>query len=884
MQTSRLAASKAVQTLQSRRPARPVWHGRIYENLRNDALDANPHQIVQRGGDKRKLRRNQFGVNITGPVYIPKIYNGTGKTFFTFSFEGMRESIGQFRLNTIPTTRERTGEWSHVVDGAGNPLRLYDPLTTAPNPNYDPTLPVTESNLIYNRQPFPGNTIPVTRLDPVAQAALKYLPQPNTAAGPFFRNNYFAVTPEINRATGFIATVDHTFLEKHRITVRLRRSVGLNGNAPVFPTPANPNNPPQDFLSRGLRFEHIYTASASNINTLRFDASAEVTSQNAPINPDTGRVFPRYQFEGYQAMGANNPTVRDAQPTYQISDTFATRWRRHRLSLGAEITHLQINTFRPQFPEGHFNFTAGYTSLPGIINTGHSFASFLLGAAAYAEQTVVTAPSYFRWDQYRYIFNDQWQVTPSLTINFGANLEIYTQRREKYNRQSNISFRELNPANGRPGALVVAGRGGYGRTFTPTWAKVEPSMGIAWSVLGDNNTVLRLNYQRRYSSPRVSNFQFGTQAFNGRPVWLSPNQQLEPAVLLRDGLRTPTFPDLRPEAANGTAANLIDTSDRQPTNQTFNVSIQRQLAEFLILTVTGGYQYGRNEFVGRQAVNPNAIPLTALVFRDRLNDLEFANQLRPYPQFQDFDVANFWPAGRHITKSLSVQIEKRTSGGLALSFEYSYQRRMDNYSNGIQDLYNLENEWSLAPFNNPHYAQLTYIYELPFGPGKPWLNSNGWIRHLAGGWALSGVSEFFNGGPLLILAQFNNTGGVVPQLRADVVAGVDPHVDNPGPEMWFNPAAFVQPADFSIGNAPRGHPTLRGPGGYNHDFTANRRIALGGERTLEFTVSMFNATNHANWNEPDTRIGPAKAPNANAGKIIGSTGGRIVQLGLRLNF
>lgn len=885
IQTSRLnAGDGTLQVGTTSRPGRPAWHGRIYENLRNDLLDANPHQIVQRGGDKRKLRRNQFGFNITGPVYLPKIYNGTGKTFFTLSFEGMRESIGQFNLNTIPTTRERTGKWSHVVDIAGNPLPIFDPLTTYANPDYDPSQPVTRDNVVYQRLQFPDNEIPVSRLDPVALAALKYYPQPNTNAGPFYRNNYYAVTQQVNKATGFIATVDHTFLDRHRLTVRLSRSVGLNGNAAIFPTLANPANPPTNFISRALRVEHIFTASPTNINTLSFQADSQVTSNDTPPVPETGKVFPRYQIDGYQNMGTQNAISRVAQNNFQLQDTFATRWRNHRLSIGTQLTLNEINTFQPQYPEGRFQFTAGYTSLPGVINTGHAFASFLLGAASYAEQTIVISPSYFRWNRNRFIFNDQWQVTPSLTLTLGANFEVYTQRREKYDRQSNISFAEINPENGRPGALVVAGQGGYGRTFTPLWAKVEPSIGIAWSVLGDNNTVLRLNYQRRYGNPRQNSFQFGTQAFNGRPVWLSPNQQLEPAVLLRDGLPQRIYPDTRPEAANGTTANLIDNSHRQPTSQNFNVSIQRQLAPLLILTATYQYQYGRNQFVGYRAANPNAVPLSALVFRDKLNDLTFANNLRPYPQYQDFQVANFWPGGHQLNKSFSVQLEKRTSGGLALSFSYNYNYSLDDYSDGIQNVYNLRSEWARSANQNPHYAQLTYIYELPFGPGKQFFNYTDWRRHLIGGWAVSGVTRIFSGNPLTMQAQFNNTGNVVNNLRADVVPGVDPHVKHQGPALWFNPAAFVQPDNFSIGNSQRTYASILAPGGYNHDLTVNKRFTAGGDRTVEFIASMFNATNHANWNNPDTRIGPADAPNANAGKIIGSTGGRIVQLGLRLNF
>lgn len=866
----------------SRATVRPAWHGRLYENFRNNALDAIPHEIVQRNQPQRKLRRNQFGLNVTGPVYIPKIYNGTGRTFFTLSYEGMREILGQSQLNTIPTTLERTGSFGHVVDIAGRPLPIYDPLTTSLNPDYNPALPVSRSNLLYNRLPFDGNTIPQDRLDQAAMEAMNYYPQPNTAAGPFFRNNYFVVSNQVNNADGFILTLDHTFLEKNRVTVRLNNSGGQNGRAPIFPTAANPQSPNVDVSSRGARLEHIYTASAANINTFRLEASSNRAENQSQFLPN-GKVFPRYQIDGYQSMGNNMALGYDTTNVFLIGNAFSTRKGNHRLSLGLELQQTQINTFRPFGPEGIFNFDAGYSSLPGIINTGHPFATFLLGAPSDLVQNVVTSPSYFRWDQQRYLFGDQWQVTPSLTLTLGANLEIYGQRTEKYDRQSNISLDVLNPVNGLPGALVVANQGGQGRTFPPTWKKVEPSIGIAWSVLGDNNTVLRLSWDRRYGGPDTANFQWGTQAFNGRRTYVAPNAQLEPALFLENGIpEDQVFPDLRPEAANGTQANIFDVSNRQPTQQNFEASIQRQLAPFLILTVTGRYEYTRNQLLGRNTINPNAVPLDALVYRDQLNDLNFRNSLRPYPQFQDFDPARFWPGGSSKTKLFTARLEKRTSGGLALTVSYQYQWQISNSGN-IQDYYNLNNEWAQSA-GQPHSVNLDYIYELPFGPGKQLLSGGGLLASFLGGWAISGQSRFFTGGPLLLQAQFNNTGTVVPSLRPNMVEGVDPHVENPGPALWFNPEAFVQPPNFTIGNTPRAHPTLRGPGGYNHDITLNKRIQVGSDRTLEFTASLFNATNHANWNDPDTRIGPASAPNANAGRIIGSSGGRIVQLGLRLNF
>lgn len=131
---------------------------------------------------------------------------------------------------------------------------------------------------------------------------------------------------------------------------------------------------------------------------------------------------------------------------------------------------------------------------------------------------------------------------------------------------------------------------------------------------------------------------------------------------------------------------------------------------------------------------------------------------------------------------------------------------------------------------------------------------------------------------------FNNTGGVVDALNVNVVPGVDPHVPNPGPDLWFNPAAFAQPADFTIGNASRTSPTLRLPGSQNHDLALNKRFSLSTEKSVELSMVGLNVINHANWNNPDVNIGTAAAPNVNAGKIIGSHGGRVIQLGLRFSF
>jgi hypothetical protein len=146
------------------------------------------------------------------------------------------------------------------------------------------------------------------------------------------------------------------------------------------------------------------------------------------------------------------------------------------------------------------------------------------------------------------------------------------------------------------------------------------------------------------------------------------------------------------------------------------------------------------------------------------------------------------------------------------------------------------------------------------------------------------MTTLVSGEPIALRPQFNNTGGVVDALNVNVVPGVSPHVRNRGPELWFNPAAFEHPADFTIGNASRTHPSLRNPINQNHDLSINKRFNVTPEQSVELSAVGFNFINHANWMEPDPVIGPPGAPNVNAGRIIGSRGGRIIQIGLRYSF
>jgi hypothetical protein len=858
-----------------------AWHGRLFENFRNDFLDAVPHQIVQRGGTKNVLRRNQFGFNITGPVVFPGLLEARPGTFFSFSYEGVRERISRTSTRTVPTLPERIGDFSGTVDQAGNALPIFDPASTHENPSFDPSQPVSRENLQYARTQFPGNMIPLSRLDRGMQDALALYPAPNVSVGPFFQNNFFINSPETNIANGIIGKIDHAINERQRLTFDFNYSNGLLGASRWFDNAANPG--PVDTISstRRASIDHVFTVSAQTINTTSVDVSSERWD-----NGDTERIFPVYQIQEYLNMGRPSPLTTNVRNNYQFSNGTSIRKGKHSLRITGQYMHFQVHSLAGRYPAGMYRFGTGLTSLPGIVNTGRSFASMLLGLPEYAERSIVTSPSYFRRDSLNFTIREQYELRKNLTLTASLQFARRTPRVEKYDRQSTIDLGCTNPANERKGALVAAGRDGIPRGFRGPLVRWDPSINISWSPGTDSKTVVRGAYSRYHAAIPIYFGQWGTQGFNGYQTFISPNVQLDPAVLVGTPMPEVALPDLRPDAANDTIADLVDMSERDPLYQSASASVERQLPASLLLTLAFAHSNGRNLLVGTGAANPNAIHPDLLSYRDMLNDEMFNRSLRPFPQFKGFELFGLYPYGQYRRTAWSARLEKRISMGLSLTASYEMARQMDDYSGpyGAQDYYNRRNEWSLTPYARPGFAQFSYVYELPVGANKPYMNYRDWRKHLVDGWSMTGTGLYASGLPLALRPQFNNTGGVITGLRVNAVPGVDPVSPSRGPFQWFNASAFDQPADFSLGDVSRTHPILRGPSAQNYDLSVNKRLPLDTDRVVEFSAAAFNFLNRADWDSPDVVIGPASAPNVNAGRILGSHGGRVIQLGLRFSF
>ena len=875
------------------------YHGNLYEYVRNEAFDALPHQVRQAGETKSVLRRNQFGFNLSGPLWIPKLLKKRESTFFSITYEGTREKIARPRLFDIPTAPEQTGNFSDLVDNAGEPVTIYDPVTTRPNPHYNPQQPVSPTNLQYLRDSFPGNTIPKERMDPVALNTLPYFPLPNANVGPFLRNNYFVNADEINSPNGIVLKIDHSQGQKHKMTFRAGSSSGLREAAPILSNIANPGAPPRLISSRELSFVETFNISPNLINQFSVSANynstvlAENTSQidyasELGLKGVQAGAFPRFDLSNYVSIGSQpGSLIHDQSVNYSFSENLSIRYKKHNLKLNFTPFWGQVNSYLPENPSGQFQFDGKLTGLPGINNTGNSFSQFLLGWVSQAGQSVVPQPSYFRSDEYQLTLSDEYQITPNFSLTASIGLQINTPRREKYDQQSTIDLSVLNPANDRPGALVFAGRDGVSDTFSHTQYNWEPAMGFTWNPWGSRRTVIRAGFSLNYSYFPLYPTAFGTLGYNASPVLVSPNDQLVPATTLQQGYpQNFVFPpDLVPTAANGLQADYVEPSGTLPYDENWNLEFERDLpADFVVRAAYIGHR-GVHQFTGG-GVELNPINPVDLSYRDQLNNLDFNLSLRPYPQFLSLTPGWTYPIGSSTTHRGLLRFEKRFSHGLNLSGSYTLSKTLQDILWGAhpQNSLDLKPEKAIAPYDITHQLTLNYLYELPFGEGRTYLTQGGWIGEIIGGWSLSGVTYLRSGTPIDLVPLFNNTGGVTQSLRVNIVPGISPHVQNPTPFQWFNAAAFIQPSDFTLGDGPRTHPSLRNPGFQNFDLSLNKRISVTDDWTMELVVEAFNAFNHGNWNNPDPVIGSLENPNLNAGHIIGSTGGRVVQIGVRFSF
>lgn len=913
-------------------------HGTFYE-FHNDqvltSMDLFQRQLLSGLGqpltdDKRAAANprnilNRFGANMSGPVYLPKLYDGRNKTFWIFGFE-MLTRPGVERGNnfyTVPDEAQRRGDFSGLLR-LGNAYQIYDPASA-----------VAAAGGRIARQPFAGNIVPQARIDRGALRLLELFPAPNSLGTNDGRNNHQRLPQSYNEFRSYTTKVDHNISNRHRVFVRYTQTFNLFTSGQLFDTPTTGTD--RYRRMKGAGFDDVFTISPTFLVNFRYGISnfeqefvplsAGFDLASIGLNPATlaaldpqARQFPSLAIDGYTAIGGANYSK--AATNYHSWTTDLTRITgKHTLRFGFDFRLYRENSYNFAFGVPGYTFGSTFTRGPldnsPVSPIGQGMASLLLGLpssgqlntnASLAEQSTTSA----------LYLQDDWRVTPRLTLNLGLRWDYDSPVTERYNRSvrgfaasvanpiepaaraayAASPIPQIAPADFRvPGGLTFAGADGQPRTlWNGDRNNFSPRIGVAYNL--SPKTVLRGGYGV-YFVPLGSDRQQVNQSGFSIVNSLVPSN--DNGLTFVASLANP-FPSgiLAPAGASGglrtdvgRAIGYFQESPRNGYMQRFSFGFQREVLKGLVADLSFVGNRGKGLEVSRQV---NALPnsylstspvrdnarinqLTALVRNPfaglapgtNLNTANVAVQqlLRPFPHYTGITVNQ--QLGASWYNSLQARLEKRFSGGLQFQLDYTWSKNIEavNYLNAGD----AELERVISDIDRPHRISLSAVYELPFGKGKRWLSAGNRVaRGLAGDWQLQAVWQRNSGQAL----GFGNAILIAPITSVPVSDGTY--------SRWFNTAAFDRiPAnqlDQNLRTLSTRFTGVRAPYQETWDLSAIRNFRLNERFRVQLRGEFLNALNHTNLANPNT------APtNSLFGQITANNGfPRQIHLGLKLQF
>jgi hypothetical protein len=842
----------------STRSGSNAFHGTIFESFRNDALDARNVFAAS----KPPINLNQFGGTFGGPVR-------RSKTFFFGSWERTRQLTSETVLSTVPTLRNRAGDFSDLRSTAGAPVAVYDPATG---------------------QPFPGNVIPGYQIDPVARAALQYYPLPNRNGTPANANNYVGNSDSTLERDILVGRVDHQLRMADLLTVRYYlNNSGTNVTGSYGNSVADPLADSTDVRVQSLTGAHTHVFSPTLVSELRLTYLRRAFIDQRPglgtdlaarigLRGVTAQAFPAFTIPGYGSLSSAS-VGRFQTPILdrQVLESLSWSKGRHAFKFGGEFRGGANDEIRDRGSSGSLTFTPLITSDLGAANTGNALASFMLGevnaGSVQMSDLIQSRASY--WAFYA---QDDWRVTNRLTLNYGVRWEAELPRREVSNRMNSFDPLAINPVSGTPGVVTFAGINGTPvRAFATDLNNFGPRVGFAYQLNQSGRTVLRGGTGIFYG-PTVSNTIGDTAAlgFSTSASFVVSQATTQSAFTLRDGFPAYARPALTPGYGAvpvgthpNTAVSFFDPHQVAPTSYQVNVDLQHELSRGLVVEV--GYIGNISRHLTANDFSLNQVPAASMGPGD-------TQALRPFPQFSNVTLIN--PSiGTSSYHGAFVRVEKRFARGFSLLAHYTKSRFMDDVESANEygvtgsymDQYNRRLDWARSASDVPDHVVLTAMYEVPpFGDGL--------AGALLGGWRFSALETLQSGPPFTVITAANTTNAFpAGPLRANLVG--DPELPSSERTLsrWFNTAAFANPANFTFGDSPRS--VLRGPGLATLDATVEKSLHLRGATTLDLRVETYNLLNRANFNIPGFTLGAS-----DFGVISSARPARTIQLGARLGF
>lgn len=834
-------------------------HGSLYEFLRNDALDANNFFSNALGAPKPVRKRNQFGAAVGGPFI-------KNRTFWFADYEGLREREGVPRTRLVPTAAEKAGLFSTAV--------------------VDPFAP--------GRPQFSKNAqgqwvIPQNRWDPVGAAIVALIPDPNVAG-----TTIFASTPVTKtRQDQFDVRVDHQIATT--ITLFGRYSFVDTNTFRPSPLPGLAEGSFNDAFganlnrSQGIAIGLTWGFTPTLVGDFRFgygrgnyftqppnfgvDGPAEIGLKNVPNDPSITGGVPKVNIQGFDAVGRHTSTPQFQTPrSWNPRATFSWNRGQHFFKFGTEFLHVQTKINDLNATIGRMNFENRFTN--------RAVGDLLLGLPSQLALTSFTVMDQGQ-DMQFYFIQDDYKLSPKLTLNLGLRYEYATPPREKNNQFSNF-----DPVTG----TVFFAKDGdiFDRALIhPDRNNFAPRAGFAYTLTP--RVVLRGAYGIFYNHT-VRQGREGLLGFN--PPFLVDN------LLQSNASGAAAVASAAPfRLVNGYPSGLLDPNNlsttigrraqdpfqRTPYIQQYNLGVQYEFLKDLVLDVA---------YVGNKGTKLNGFRnLNQRAVINNANGSQSAG-VRPYPAFGDIQ----WMENRVLSNyhSLQARLEKRFSRGLSALFSYTWGKALTEAPDHIstssvgagfdtgtfrepQNAFNVKAERGPAEFDIKHRFVASYIYELPFGRGRHW--GSDWDKAadlVFGGWQVSGINTIQSGLALtatLAGSTMLNLGGE-RRARPNVVG--DPNLDNPTVQRWFNTDAFAafSPAPQAFGNEGIG--VMRGPGYVNFDFTFSKNFQVTERIRMQFRTELFNAFNRANFGPPNLA-----RDSSGFGQILTASNARIIQFGLK---
>jgi Carboxypeptidase regulatory-like domain/TonB-dependent Receptor Plug Domain len=867
------------------------WHGSLFEFLRNDKLDANGYfnnQLTTPDGGpapRAPLKRNQFGGSFGGPII-------KNKTFFFVDYQGSRQTEGRSTIQSVPTALERAGDFTQTL--APGQILYQNALLAQPYPGCDPAAFTPETCQVMPASGLDG-------IDPIAAKVINFYPLPNRAGtftpGQGTTNNYIVGGSSVTNSNQFDVKIDHQLTSRDSLSAHY----AFNQSHALIPAafgdgavgPCINCGYALDLLagapdgrSQNFGITELHTFSNTTVNEFRIglnrnhslygtsdgghNLADEIGMKNVNVSPLTTGLPWFYLSPSPSWIGTSpfTPAV-DGYLTYQITDNLTHLVGRHALKMGFDLRRRMDNNGGNFFGKGEYVFIPFFT--------GNAFGDFLSGRPLLIAQDLTPGTIGLREIEYAGYFQDDFKVNRRLTLNLGLRYEIYPGLVEVNNLMSTI-----DPLAGK---VTLAGRNGAPRQFVNTsYKNLGPRVGFAWAVNEKADTVVRGGYGISYSNFTDPIAKAGlnppyTQAFS----YFNLGAGSDAAFYIKDGLPIQLSPSVDNFDPNNPSGSYRQVARNAPTpyTQYYSLNVEKTLPGNVVMELGyvgthGVHLPGENE--GNPA--PPGDPTTTEQRRIYHNTIPNVGGIT---LFENVFSSHY--------NSLQAKASKRLSNGLQFLATYTWSKSIDeasgsevtgggntNPSGFPQNPFDIHADRGLSSFNRTHRFVASFGYELPMGRGRA-LGGN-WNRAIdgfLGGWQINGILTVQSGLPFTVFApSAPSCGCSINDPRPDLIG--DPSRSHKGPNGWFNPAAFTDPAN-SYGTSPRN--LIIGPGYGNFDASLFKKFKITERQQLVFRAEFFNILNRTNFQNP---VSSANASWQSGGILTQNYPARIGQVALKYTF